>query len=82
MKDGKQVDASVGDLIVVPPRAPHTFSNPFNEEAKFFNTFTPSFYIHYFKLMKEWEDEGRSIDPEMLRKAMLYYATIGVEGTL
>ena len=58
MIDGKHVDAGVGDLVVAPPRAPHTFSNPFDEEAKFFNTFTPAFYTQYFKLMQGWEAEG------------------------
>lgn len=27
--------------MVVPTRAPHTFSNETDEEARFFNTFTP-----------------------------------------
>jgi len=35
------VDASAGDYVVVPTRAPHTFSNETGEEARFFNTFTP-----------------------------------------
>ncbi|TGO70689.1 hypothetical protein BELL_0683g00010 [Botrytis elliptica] len=37
----KRIDAGVGDYVVVPPRAPHTFSNETDEEAKFVNTFTP-----------------------------------------
>lgn len=32
--DGQSMtDAKVGDYVVVPVRAPHTFSNPFDEEA-------------------------------------------------
>ena len=37
----KVVDAKEGDYVVVPTRAPHTFSNETDEEARFFNTFTP-----------------------------------------
>lgn len=36
-RDGKQIDAKVGDLVVVPPRAPHTFENATSEEAVFVN---------------------------------------------
>jgi oxalate decarboxylase/phosphoglucose isomerase-like protein (cupin superfamily) len=39
----KVVDAKAGDYMVVPTRAPHTFSNETDEEARFFNTFTPVF---------------------------------------
>jgi oxalate decarboxylase/phosphoglucose isomerase-like protein (cupin superfamily) len=35
------VDANEGDYVVVPTRAPHTFSNETDEEARFINTFTP-----------------------------------------
>lgn len=37
----KIIDAKEGDYVVVPTRAPHTFSNETDEEARFFNTFTP-----------------------------------------
>ncbi|KAL9077247.1 MAG: hypothetical protein Q9161_000513 [Pseudevernia consocians] len=53
LEGGEDVDASAGDYVVVGTRAPHTFSNPFEEEARFFNTFTPAFYVNYFKLMAE-----------------------------
>ena len=36
------IDAKAGVYIVVPPRAVHTISNPFGEEAQFFNTFSPA----------------------------------------
>jgi hypothetical protein len=39
----------------VPARCPHTLSNPFNEEAKFLSTFTPAYYIQYFKLLATFE---------------------------
>ena len=81
-KDGKHFDAVPGDYVVVPPRAPHTFSNPTGEQMKFFNTFTPAFYVQYFKLMAEWARKGEKLDAEKVRKAMAYFATIGVEGPL
>ena len=45
----KVVDAKAGDYVVVPTRAPHTFSNETNEEARFFNTFTPVSLVFHFK---------------------------------
>ena len=46
------VDAKEGDYIVIGTKAPHTFSNPGSEEARFVNTFTPAFYVNYFKMME------------------------------
>ncbi len=81
-KEGKEIDAKTGDYMVVPPRAPHTFSNTFDEEAKFFNTFTPAYYINYFKLLATMSEEGKPMNPESNKKAMAYFATIGVDGAL
>lgn len=81
-KDGKHIDASAGDYVVVPPRAPHTFSNVGDVPAKFFNTFTPAHYVNYFKLMDELVKKGEKMGPELTRKAMAYFATIGVDGPL
>ncbi|CCF39731.1 cupin [Colletotrichum higginsianum] len=40
------VDAEEGQLMVVPPRAIHTFSNPSETEpAEFFMTSTPGYYM-------------------------------------
>ncbi|KAM0127620.1 hypothetical protein ACHAO1_009431 [Botrytis cinerea] len=74
----KRIDAGVGDYVVVPTRAPHTFSNETDEEAKFVNTFTPAFYIHYFKLLAKMMEEGKELTPEINLAAMAYYATIPV----
>jgi len=48
---GETIVAKLGDYVTVPTRSPHTFSNPYDDEAKFFNTYTPAFYINYFKLL-------------------------------
>lgn len=68
--NGKQIEANTGDFVTVPTRAPHTFENPFDEEAKFFNTFTPAFYINYFKLLATMGQKGVPMNPEANRKAM------------
>ena len=60
----------------VPIRAPHTFSNPFNEEAKFVNTYTPAFYINYFKILSEMIEDGKGMTPEKNMKVMANYATL------
>ena len=73
------VDAKAGDYVVVPPGAPHTFANPFDGEARFFNTFTPSFYCNYFILLNELADEGKAITKEQAFEAMSRYATLAIE---
>lgn len=72
------LDAKSGDYVVVPTRSPHTFSNPTDGESAFFNTFTPAFYINYFKLLSELSPHGKPLSPEANQKAMAYYATLPV----
>jgi hypothetical protein len=36
--------------------------------------------MNYFKLRAEWEEKGVKLDAENTKKAMAYFATIGVEG--
>ena len=67
---GQVIDASTGDYVTVPTRSPHTFSNPFDEEAKFFNTYTPAHYINYFKMLAKMSERGKPMDPEVNRRAM------------
>lgn len=80
------IDATPGDHVVIPPKAPHAFSNPTDKEARFYDTFTPAFYINYFKLVAQMlkdEKEGKgALNKEKMTKAMAYFATMGVEGTL
>lgn len=73
-KNSGDIDAKVGDYIVVGTRAVHTFSNPFDEEARFFNTFTPAFYCNHFKLLSELAEQGKPMTKET--NAMAYFATI------
>jgi mannose-6-phosphate isomerase-like protein (cupin superfamily) len=57
----KIIDSPVGGWVTVPIRAAHTFSNPFNEEAKFINTFTPAFYINYLKMLSDLIGDGEHV---------------------
>lgn len=68
--------------MTVPTRSPHAFSNPFDEEAKFFNTFTPAHYVNYFKMMGQWVKDGVELNVNHVKAAMAYFATIGIEGPL
>lgn len=72
------IDAKVGDYVVIPTKSPHTFSNPSDEESRFLNTFTPAFYINYFKLLSEISEEGKPLSKEANQRAMSYYATLPV----
>jgi len=73
------IDAPLGGFICVPVRAPHTFSNPHDEEAKFVNTFTPAFYVNYLKLLGSMiAQQGGALTPEINLAAMANYATLPV----
>lgn len=61
-------------------RAPHTFSNSFDEEAKFLCTFTPAFYINYFRILGEMVEKGVEMDKEINLEVMARYATLPAEG--
>lgn len=80
LKEPQDIDAKVGDYVTVPIRAPHTFSNPFEEEARFFNTLTPAFYVNYFILMATMAEKEGRFTPEINKAAMSAFATIPVKG--
>jgi mannose-6-phosphate isomerase-like protein (cupin superfamily) len=71
------IDAAEGDFVTVPIRAPHTFSNPFDVEAKFVNTYSPAFYINYFKMLGEMIGDG-AMTPQKNLEAMASFATLPV----
>ena len=74
--DRKLVDAQVGDYVTVPIRAPHTFSNPHDVEARMYFTTTPAFYINYFKLLAQLTEPDQPVPAEVNMKAMAMFATI------
>ncbi|RAH61642.1 RmlC-like cupin [Aspergillus piperis CBS 112811] len=72
------VDAKAGDLIIIPIRLPHRFSNPFDEEAVFMNTATPGFFVRYFEYLEYLIGEGTVLTPEINKAALRRFATVPV----
>jgi len=72
------VDTKVGDYVVVPTKAIHTFSNPFDEEAEFFNSFTPAYYVDYLRMLADALKEG-GVMQEKQKAIMAQFATFEVE---
>jgi len=70
------VDAKAGDLVTVPIRLPHKFSNPFDEEAVFINTITPGFFVRYFEYLEELIGDGVVLTPDVNMAALKRFATI------
>jgi quercetin dioxygenase-like cupin family protein len=65
-------DVDTGGYVVVPVGARHTFSNPFDETAVFFNTFTPAYYVEYLRDLSRLTE----LTPQTILKAMAPYATL------
>jgi quercetin dioxygenase-like cupin family protein len=76
--DKGKVDTKVGDYVVVPTKAIHTFSNPFDEEAEFFNSFTPAYYVDYLRMLADAMKEG-GVMQEKQKAIMAQFATFEVE---
>jgi mannose-6-phosphate isomerase-like protein (cupin superfamily) len=68
-------DAPAGTLVMVPPGAPHTFSNPGDTPVISLNTFTPDLYVQYFRDLQNMFDGGRPLTPEMTIEVMARYST-------
>ena len=73
----EKIIANVGDYVVVPPHAPHTFGNESDdEETVIYNSFTPAFYVNYFRLIAKMVKESGAFTSELNKRAMASYATI------
>ncbi|KAF2150628.1 cupin 2 conserved barrel domain protein [Myriangium duriaei CBS 260.36] len=73
-----KITASEGDYVVVPTCSPHTFSNETDSELVMYNTFSPAFYIDYFRVMGAMAaqtDDGK-LTPALAKEAMERYATL------
>ena len=71
----EQRDAKVGDYVVVPVGAPHTFVNASDHPVTFFTTFTSAFYIESFRELAKLAAEGtwnKQTEADVLHK----YATV------
>lgn len=71
-------DAPARTLVMVPPGAPHTFANPFDEPAIMVNTFTPDLYVQYFRDLRAMIEAGRPITEQAVAEVMARYATTPV----
>jgi mannose-6-phosphate isomerase-like protein (cupin superfamily) len=70
------VDVEAGACVTVPAGSPHTFSNPFNEPARFINTLTPDLYVQYFRDLGTLPvDEQGLLSPADIGRTMAKYAT-------
>jgi quercetin dioxygenase-like cupin family protein len=67
-------DVTAGGYVVVPIGASHKFTNPFDEPAVFFNSFTPAYYVNYLREISRLETTGQ-INKEDILKIMARYAT-------
>ncbi|KAI5463841.1 hypothetical protein BGZ63DRAFT_352722 [Mariannaea sp. PMI_226] len=70
------IDCKAGEMLTIPIRLPHRFSNPFDEEAVFINTATPGFFIRYFEHLEELIGSGAELTPEINKAALLRFATV------
>jgi oxalate decarboxylase/phosphoglucose isomerase-like protein (cupin superfamily) len=68
-------DAPAGSLVMIPPGAPHTFANPTGETTVLLNTFTPDFYVQYFRDLRAMIASGQPLSEEAMIAAMRPYAT-------
>ncbi len=68
-------DVQVGEYVVVPIGAPHTFSNPFDEPAVFLSTFTPAYYVNYFRELGKIISSGREPSADEIITIRNHYAT-------
>lgn len=62
------IDVGPFDLVTIPLRLPYRFSNPFDEEVIFINTFTPSFFVEYFRTLQKTMDRDAKEDMDGLMK--------------
>lgn len=70
------IDCRAGEMLTIPIRLAHKFSNPFDEEAVFLNTATPGFFIRYFEYLEELIGSGQELTPEINKAALTRFATI------
>ncbi|HXW88316.1 MAG TPA: cupin domain-containing protein [Streptosporangiaceae bacterium] len=69
-------DAAAGTLVMVPPGASHTFANVTDEPAVLLNTFTPDFYVQYFRDLQAITASGQPMTPADAVRVMARYGTV------
>ncbi|KAI0009144.1 RmlC-like cupin domain-containing protein [Xylariaceae sp. FL0662B] len=75
--DGEvEIEVAAGEMVAVPPRAPHTFRNKSADvDAEVFMTATPGFYIDYFRAMGKIASTGQQLTPEITKHVMELFGT-------
>jgi quercetin dioxygenase-like cupin family protein len=68
-----QREAPAGTFVSVPIGAEHTFANPGDEPAIILNTFTPDFYVGYFRELSKLATGDLS--PDAILAVAARYAT-------
>jgi len=68
-------DVQVCEYVVVPIGAPHTFSNPFDEPAVMLSTFTPAYYVNYFRELGKIVSSGKEPSEDEIITIRNHYAT-------
>jgi len=68
-------DAPAGSLVMVPPGVAHTFDNPGDEPMVMLSTFTPSFYVQYFRDLAAMIASGQPVTPKSAGEIMARYTT-------
>jgi len=68
-------EAEQGTLVMIPPGAPHTFANVSDGPAVLLNTFTPDFYVQYFRDLRDLAASGEPPGPQVIGQVMARYAT-------
>jgi len=67
-------EVPTGSFVMVPIGQPHTFANPFDEDAEFITTFTPDSYVQYFRDIEALAN-GSGLTLESVKALMERYAT-------
>ena len=67
-------EAAAETWVMVPVGAPHSFENPFDEPAEFINTFTPDFYVQYFRDLSDLAKRN-ALTVDSVRQLMTRYRT-------
>jgi mannose-6-phosphate isomerase-like protein (cupin superfamily) len=73
-------DAAPGTLVMVPPGAPHPFSNPGDEPAALLNTVTPDLYVQYFRDLRDVIAAGQPPTGDAVVSLMARCDTVSATG--
>jgi oxalate decarboxylase/phosphoglucose isomerase-like protein (cupin superfamily) len=61
--------------VVVPVGAPHTFANVSPGPVVVFNSFTPAYYVQYFRDLAHLAATD-GLSPDLIARIMANYATV------